>query len=54
MAQRFRCLQVLIIGVMFGLVPVLTVAQDQGAWQTYGTENGEWRSYAGNIAGQKY
>ena len=28
--------------------------QDAGPWQTYGTENGEWRSYAGNIAGQKY
>jgi len=25
-----------------------------GPWQTYGTENGEWRSYAGNIAGRKY
>jgi quinoprotein glucose dehydrogenase len=23
-------------------------------WQTYGTENGEWRSYAGDIAGTKY
>ena len=27
-------------------------AQSSGPWQTYGTENGEWRSYAGNIAGQ--
>ena len=25
-----------------------------GPWQTYGTENGEWRSYAGDIAGTKY
>ena len=23
-------------------------------WQTYGTSNGEWRSYAGDIAGTKY
>ena len=29
-------------------------AQSTGPWQSYGTENGEWRSYAGNIAGQKY
>ena len=29
-------------------------AQSSGPWQTYGTQNGEWRSYAGNIAGQKY
>ena len=29
-------------------------AQSRGPWQSYGTENGEWRSYAGNIAGQKY
>ncbi len=28
--------------------------QSDGPWQTYGTGNGEWRSYAGNIAGQKY
>ena len=26
----------------------------EGPWQTYGTENGEWRSYAGDIAGTKY
>ena len=25
-----------------------------GSWQSYGTDNGEWRSYAGNTAGQKY
>ena len=29
-------------------------AQSSGPWQRYGTENGEWRSYAGNTAGQKY
>ena len=26
----------------------------EGPWPTYGTENGEWRSYAGDIAGTKY
>ena len=25
-----------------------------GPWQTYDTSNGEWRSYAGDIAGTKY
>ena len=25
-----------------------------GRWQNYGTENGEWRSYAGDVAGTKY
>ena len=25
-----------------------------GPWQSYGTDNGEWRSYAGNTAGHKY
>ena len=25
-----------------------------GPWQSYGTENGEWRSYAGDVAGTKY
>ena len=25
-----------------------------GRWQEYGTDNGEWRSYAGDIAGTKY
>ena len=25
-----------------------------GPWQIYGTENGEWRSYAGDVAGTKY
>ena len=34
--------------------PSAAHAQQDGQWQTYGTENGEWRSYAGNIAGQKY
>ena len=29
-------------------------APASGPWQTYGTENGEWRSYAGNVRGTKY
>ena len=42
------------VGVaMLALVCASGVAQAQ-PWQSYGTENGEWRSYAGNIAGQKY
>ncbi len=39
------------------LVKSIAVAepQDSGStWQTYGTANGEWRSYAGDIAGTKY
>ena len=34
--------------------PSAVQAQQDGPWQTYGTENGEWRSYAGDIAGTKY
>jgi quinoprotein glucose dehydrogenase len=34
--------------------PSTARAQQDGPWQTYGTENGEWRSYSGNIASQKY
>ena len=29
-------------------------ASSAGPWQTYGTENGEWRSYAGDVGGTKY
>ena len=39
------------------LVTSIAVAEPQdpsSTWQTYGTENGEWRSYAGDIAGTKY
>ena len=39
---------------LVGLAPSSLHAQPSRPWQTYGTENGEWRSYAGNIAGQKY
>ena len=34
--------------------PAQALAQASDRWQTYGTENGEWRSYSGNIAGQKF
>ncbi len=45
----------LILMIVVGLAwsPAPAVAQQSGQWQTYGTENGEWRSYSGNIAGQK-
>ncbi|MDE0828279.1 MAG: PQQ-binding-like beta-propeller repeat protein [Vicinamibacterales bacterium] len=43
---------VLVVGMAWSPAPA--VAQQSGQWQTYGTENGEWRSYSGNIAGQKY
>ena len=43
-----------LIGVALAGPPATADAQQGGPWQTYGTEDGEWRSYAGNIAGQKY
>jgi quinoprotein glucose dehydrogenase len=46
----------LMLAIVVGMAwsPASAVAQQSGQWQTYGTENGEWRSYSGNIAGQKY
>ena len=46
----------LMLAIVVGMAwsPAAAVAQQSGQWQTYGTENGEWRSYSGNIAGQKY
>ena len=41
----------LVVGVGMGTGVALAQGQE---WQTYGTENGEWRSYAGDIAGTKY
>ena len=32
----------------------IVVQSSQDTWPTYGTENGEWRSYAGDIGGSKY
>ena len=47
--------RLLLVLCLVGLVPICPLhAQSTQPWQTYGTENGEWRSYAGNIAGQKY
>jgi len=47
-------LQIGFIGLLVTGLPAAVSAQETGQWQTYGTENGEWRSYSGNIAGQKY
>ena len=54
MVHMPRFLQVVAVVGLTVLVPMLVFAQQEGTWQTYGTENGEWRGYAGNIAGQKY
>ncbi len=54
MLRVSRCLTVGLIGVSLVWSPAIVRAQQRGAWQTYGTENGEWRSYGGNIASQKY
>ncbi len=45
---------VAVVGAALAWSATVAVAQQAGQWQTYGTENGEWRSYSGNIAGQKY
>ena len=47
-------LRIGLIGLLVTGLPTVVSAQETGQWQTYGTENGEWRSYSGNIAGQKY
>ena len=49
---RFPLSLMVVVGMVWSSAPA--VAQQDGQWQTYGTENGEWRSYSGNIAGQKY
>ncbi len=56
MAYAKSCLRVggmTVIGLAMAWWPSPAGAQTS-EWQTYGTENGEWRSYSGNIAGQKY
>ena len=45
---------ILLAGPLLLLTAASAFAQPSGQWQNYGTENGEWRSYSGNIAGQKY
>ncbi len=52
MKLRFHVALLVVVGCMMAVVDLH--AQSSGPWQTYGTQNGEWRSYAGNIAGQKY
>ena len=54
MAQMPARLAAGIVGLSLVSAPGAARAQQGGPWQTYGTENGEWRSYAGNVAGQKY
>ena len=54
--RPYPCIVVLAAAAVVALVsdaPGLHAQQD-GAWQSYGTKNGEWRSYAGDIAGTKY
>ena len=46
--MRLLLIAWMVAGVLAGVAPA------QAQWQTYGTENGEWRSYAGDIAGTKY
>ena len=54
MLRVLSCLTAGLIGVSLVGSPAIGLAQQSGRWQTYGTENGEWRSYGGNIASQKY
>ena len=49
--RRHLWLQVFLL-LVFGNASMY--AQSEGPWQRYGTDDGEWRSYAGNTAGQKY
>ena len=57
-----RCGQFARVGLLAGAISTIglgvaraqTPSSTDGPWQTYGTENGEWRSYAGDIAGTKY
>ena len=44
----------LALGVLLSVLGAAAAQAQDGPWQIYGTDNGEWRSYAGNIAGQKY
>ena len=57
-----RCSQFARLGLLVAAISTIGVGAARaqapssatGPWQTYGTENGEWRSYAGDIAGTKY
>ena len=53
--MRFGMRLLLSAWLAAGVATGVALAQEsQGPWQSYGTENGEWRSYAGDIAGTKY
>ena len=52
-AGRARVLAASLLAAALGAGPALAQPAS-GPWQTYGTEDGEWRSYAGDIAGTKY
>ena len=57
MLRVLSCLTAGLVSVSLVWSPATVFAQQGGQggpWQTYGTENGEWRSYSGNIASQKY
>ena len=47
---RFACLPALLAAGGAGA----QTGPAEGPWPRYGTENGEWRSYAGDVAGTKY
>ena len=50
--RHILLVMVVIIALTGTAVPVR--AEQDGPWQTYDTSAGEWRSYAGDIAGTKY
>ena len=52
-ATRFVLAGSLVVGLSAGNAGAQT-GSSSGPWQTYGTENGEWRSYAGDVRGTKY
>ena len=48
-----KCCLLIATGLVCGAV-VAEAQTSDGPWQEYGTANGEWRSYAGDIGGTKY
>ena len=48
-----KCCLFIAAGLAYG-TGVAGAQTSGGAWQEYGTDNGEWRSYAGDIGGTKY
>ena len=51
--MRHALLVMVVIIALAGTAAPVRAEQD-GPWQTYDTSAGEWRSYAGDIAGTKY